>query len=1061
LAKLITNTDKITAKSFLRKTGKVLLFTLNLVLLILIAAFVFLNTNYAKELIRNKLESYLQNKIRTNVEIGSIDYSFPQSIRITNFYIEDQQKDTLLYEKKLSVDLNMLKLITGEIYISKVELTNTRANILRAVNDSNYNFQFIINAFSGDKTASVTTDTSAMKITLKELVVKGFSLSYKDKYGGNDFTTTIKDLDISIDKFQPDRMQFAVNDLKTTGIDFSMVSYNPNPQSTISANDTAKNDLQFSVKKLDLNDINASMTNNINGMFYGNHFQHLIVNNTAINMALKKANFDTIILDSSFVKFISPKTQQNDLSKDTATTTIGVYWIVALKSLQMNNDQIQFDNNELPKQKEGLDPAHINAQSIKVNTGDILYSPDSITAIINQLAFHEKSGFTIDTTHARIFYNAKSFSAAELYLKTPRSLIQNSVKLGYDNISQLTTHPEKTSVQLKLSHTMIAINDVYALMPSVKKFMPVEKFHDNVINLNTEVSGTFKQLTIPFLQLNGFSGSNINAKAVLYNVTDSQRLAYDIYIFNSHILKSDIIKFMPANKNTDQLPAVLDLSTHIKGDLNNTVTDIQFNSTSLTFHGKANIKNIKNPDKLEYDLTINQGIVKKSFIIALLPPNTLPESIQLPDVISLTGTAKGDMNNIEPNLILGGSYGTISAKGYVHDFKDKEKAQYDLQLTANNFAAGKLLKQDSVLGNITMSATAKGRGFNYKTMHSSFSATIQNATIMNYPYKDINLDADLDGGQVSSKGSINVPDLHLEYNVAANVSGKYPSDVNATINLDTIQLQKLGFNKDTLNASFIATVKAADLNPKNLNASLIIDSTKLNISNRPYSLDTITATATTTDGNHTIILQSPFANVSAKGTFDYDKIGQSVIQYINKYYKITSAPAENIPTQEITFVGVIRNHPIFIGLAPTLSFDSINFKGSYTSSGGDSALNLHVTIPKLTYQPYIIDNGKVDVSSLNNAIDYAFTFNQLHLNKNIFYATSVKGNIANDSLNIVAVTKNEKNKDQFGIGAAITAKDKSYTISLKNDLLLNYQKWNVSPDNKISYSPQGILVKDF
>src|SRR5271167_2615505 len=112
----------MTAKNLLKTTGKVVAYIVGFVLLILIAAVIFLHTNYARKFIRDKTQVYLQNKIKTKVEIGSIDYNFPQSIEIKNIYIEDQKRDTLLYTGKLYVNFNMLKLISSEIDIRKVEL---------------------------------------------------------------------------------------------------------------------------------------------------------------------------------------------------------------------------------------------------------------------------------------------------------------------------------------------------------------------------------------------------------------------------------------------------------------------------------------------------------------------------------------------------------------------------------------------------------------------------------------------------------------------------------------------------------------------------------------------------------------------------------------------------------------------------------------------------------------------------------------------------------------------------------------------------------------------------
>jgi len=1050
----------MTTKRFIKKTARVLLYIFSIVIFVLVIAVFFLNTNYAKRLIRDKAQAYLQNKIKTKVVIGSIDFSLPKWVEIKNIYIEDQQKDTLLFGEKLAIDINMLKLISGNIYIQKIELENIKANIARAANDSNFNYQFIVNAFSDTSKVKVEkkTDTTAMNFTLKEFILNGFSFTYKDNYGGNVLAATIKNATISFDKLQPDRLVFDVNTFKTDGIDFSMSSFKT-PHSSISKDDTSsKNNLLLTAKKMDLHNINVAIANKDNGMFYGNHFRNLVINNTNVNLATSNVSLNKIVLDSSTVKFVAAKTTQ---AESADTTTKSAAWIVTLKSLQLNKDGFQFDNNEMPQTKEGLNPSHINAQNITVNGSDIFYSDDSIKTVINQLAFDEKSGFKLDTTHARVLYSSRGITAAELYIKTPQSIIQNSIELKYDNIAELTTHPKNSFINATLQHTSIAVNDIYMLMPAIKKYMPEEKFRNNKISLNTRISGSLQQLNIPILQVSAFSGSTINAKAILYNVTDTKNIGYDITVYNSHIPKADLLKFIPSNQYIDKLPAVIDFGTHLKGNLKNTSVDITINSQGLKLNGTANIKNAGNPKALQYDVNIKSGTVTKDFITAMLPPNALPQSIQLPDIITVSGTAKGDENNIEPNLKLGGSYGIVTAKGYVRNFKNKEAAKYDIQFTADNFSAGKFLKRDSLLGNITMSVAAKGEGFDYKTMHSSINIQAQNAEIKQYDYTNINMAADLNGGAVTSSGSINSGALKMQYKVAANVSGEYPSAVDATILLDTLLLQQLHLYDDKLNTSFKAHIKAADLNPKNLNLYTLIDSIKLNIKNQPYALDSVTLNATTTDDVHTISFKSQVAELDAKGKFDYDKIGQSILQYINKYYKILSTPAENIPPQQIAFNGVIKNHPLIIGLMPGLAYEDIHFKGSYASSDGDSALNFHITTPKFVYQKYLINNGNIDIASLNNEINYSATFDELHFNKNIYYSSSIKGDIANDSLNITASTKDIKKKDRFAIGAAITAKDKSYTLSLKKDLLLNYQKWSVNDDNKISYSPEGILVKDF
>ena len=479
------------------------------------------------------------------------------------------------------------------------------------------------------------------------------------------------------------------------------------------------------------------------------------------------------------------------------------------------------------------------------------------------------------------------------------------------------------------------------------------------------------------------------------------------------------------------------------------------------FNGKADIKNIDNPTTLKYNISIADARVEKSFITKFIPTNSIPPSIKLPNTILFKGSLKGDMNNVAPDLILNGTYGMITAKGYVNNFQNKNAAKYDIYFTTKDFAFGKLLSQDSVIGKVTLSATAKGTGFDYKTMNSNFNVKIQKAIIKDYTYNNVNVKADLIVGKLSSIGSINDANVQMQFVAAANLSGEYPSAVEATITMDTLQLKQLHLYNDTLNASFKMFVKATDLNPKNLNLYTLIDSSRLTVKNKNYLLDSISVRALAASGKNDITFKSPLADVIVEGSFDYDKISQSLLQYIDKYYDAVSTPNQNLPPQQVVINGVIKKHPLVTDLIQGLTYEAIKFDGKYNSQGGDSSLNFHSSIPKLSYQSYLVDSGKININSFNNKIDYAVDFATLHYNNNTFYASSIKGDLANDSLHIIALTKDKKNNDQFGIGASVITKEKTYSLSLKNDLLLNYQKWNVSPNNKISYSPQGILVKDF
>ncbi|MEP6676462.1 MAG: translocation/assembly module TamB domain-containing protein [Ferruginibacter sp.] len=1052
----------MTAKRLLKKSGKILLYIIGIFLFLIVALLIFINTDYGKRVVKNKAQAYLQKKLNTKVVIGSVDYSLPKWVELNNVYIEDQHKDTLLYGQQVSIDLDMFKLIRGDTYIRKVQLKNMYANIYRNENDSNFNYQFIIDAFAGNSSApQVIKDTAALKLTLKKILLDTVRLKFEDRNAGLNMYAAITSLMVDIKTFQPDRLQFDVDKFVSNGVAFSMLTYKEN-KSVKKIDSTTAYSLQLVAGLVDLSAVNISIEDRTTGMLYSNNVRHLSLDKANINLTTGKMSGGKLLLDSSLIKFISPREIALVDTSSTSATSSAIS--IGLDEISMKNNQFRFDNNNLAA-KEGFDPAHIDMQGIKLNATKIFYNADSIVAGISELAFADKSGFKLDTTHADIVYTNHGISATALYVKTPQSLIQNSVAISYADLKQLAKDPQNSKVAISLKNSTIAVNDLYTLVPFVKKSMPPEKFKNNVINLNTEINGTLQQLNIPTLQLAGFSGTILNARAVLYNIMDSNNLAYDITIFNSSIPRADILKFMPAGTDqatTDKIPLVLSLSTHFRGNVKNASADININSTSFRLTGNADLKDFRDPKKLQYNINIRESRIEKSFISSLLPAGTIPSSINLPAVITATGTAKGDMNNIQPDLKLGGSYGTVTVKGFVRNFKNKEAASYDLRFATSNFEAGKLLKQDSVLGTVTLTGSAKGRGFDYKTMNAVINTDIQSAEFKKYTYHNASLTADLVNGRVNSTGNVNDSNLRMNYQVSANLSGQYPADVTAKILLDTVQLQQLHLYKDTLNASFTANVRAADLNPDRLNFYADIDSSRFEVKGRHYMLDSIVAKAETSNGNNTISLRSPFADADATGKFDYDKLGTSIMQYVNKYYKISKQPAENIPPQQIAFEGVIKKHPLVTDIVTGLDYKDINFKGNYFSSGGDSALNLNATVPYLDYQGKKVSQGVIAIRSLNDKINTDVNFDTLRYGSNVFYKTNITANIANDSLGITAVTKDVKNKDRFAAGANIKINNTNeYVFSLKQRLLLNYQEWTVSGDNKITYSPEGILVNDF
>jgi hypothetical protein len=1053
-------------KNILRKTGKIFLWILTVILSLVLLLIIFINLPAGKRTVKNQITKYLSNKLKTRIEIGSVDYSLPKWVELKNVYVEDQKKDTLFYGEQLSVDLDMVKLLQGNTEIHKVLFKNIVGNISRTPNDSVFNYQFIVNAFTGNKSTTPNTDTAEMKLSLDRLIFENVGLNFKDEYAGNNFQAVIKNLEVTTTNFHPDRVIFGINEFTASGVKFHMNTYKelPAENAPVSARDSVVKspyELFISASNINLRDVDVLIDNKVSGMYYSNNVTHLTGKNILFTIGSSTGTADELSLDSSSIVFSAPKKIPEKIKTDSAVAP-AIPWLFAAKNLNIRNTNIKYDDNNIAR-AGGLDFSHLNAKNITAAVAGFKFSKDTTSALVNQFRFSDTSGFALDTTHVNFLMTDTLISATELYVKTPRSLIQKSFSIRFDSLAAMTTVPQNSLVNATLINSTISFNDLYLLSPALETSLPKAQFANQFLNVNTELRGNLQRLYIPYLQLSGLSGSKLSGSGTVYNISDPKKLSYDLYFNQMNLFKKDLLKFVPPEnqKQLASLPDIINLKGRVKGNMNDVIADISASAKDMSFTGRVGLKNFMDPARIVYNIAISKATVSKNVIAGFLPPELL-QQLELPAQVSASGKFDGNTDNITMDLKAGSSYGPLTVKGYIKNMQDPQRANYDLALSTPGFAVGRLIKQDSVIGNVAGNFKAKGKGYDYKTMRSSITADVASLEYNKYTYRNALINADLNNGLIKSTGNINDDNLKLNYALNANVKNQYPT-ISGEIRVDTARLNALHLTKDTLNFSASAVIDSKSLQPRSLDASLLIDSLRMQSGTKFYQLDSASLIASSVNGIDSIVLKAPFADIHAGGAFDYDKIGTSIQNYVNNYYKIPgyTPVTTNIPEQQFAVKGVIRQSPIITGFVPGLNnYSDINFTGSYTSADTDSALNFNATIPMVSYTDARLANGTIGINSKNGRINYAAAFDTLTTAGNVLYASRISGGAAKDSISLTAVTKDETNRDWFGLSGSAYVKDETYSFRMQDTLILNYEKWNVAPDNYISYSPQGIIVNN-
>jgi len=134
--------------SYIKKTIKAILWVLVVFVLIFLIVAGVIQIPAVQNKIVNYATTFVNNKTNTKVQIKNLSISFPKAVLIEGLYLEDVQKDTLLYAKKAKINIVLKDLLFNKICINNIELTDMNLNLYNSKSDSLFNYNFLIKAFT-------------------------------------------------------------------------------------------------------------------------------------------------------------------------------------------------------------------------------------------------------------------------------------------------------------------------------------------------------------------------------------------------------------------------------------------------------------------------------------------------------------------------------------------------------------------------------------------------------------------------------------------------------------------------------------------------------------------------------------------------------------------------------------------------------------------------------------------------------------------------------------------------------------------------------------------------
>jgi translocation and assembly module TamB len=982
-------------KRFLNRLGRIVLKTVLYLIIFLILVIILIQTPPVQNILRKKAVTWLENKLQTKVVVGSIYAALPDKIILKNVYIEDKHKDTLLAGGSLKANINLFRLIFhGAMDFKKVELENITLKASRQLPDTTFNYQFFVNAFSSKDTAAIVNpkDTTAFYIGIPSVVLNNIRLVYNDVITGSDMVLWVNHMDTRIDKFDPVNFVIDVPHTNIDGLSAKIHQVKPLVTPDPLAKDIAQARqpilMQLDFKEVNLKNIKLDYGNDVSALYTILDLGSLKVTPNKLDLTNRVIDLDNFSLSNTIAairlgkkegaKIVKKETKQEIKSQAIAG------WRIKIASLDFNNDDIRYDDDNIPKNKTGMDYAHLKADSLSLQVNNFLITSDSIAGLVKKGEFKEQSGFVLEQLQTDFLYANNKAYFKDLLLKTPGSEIKRYALLTYASYNALTENPAKTQIDADIANSYVQVKDILTFAPQLRA-QPAFANPDATWYLDFQGSGTIQSLHIQNLQFRGLKNTQIIAKGALTEVADTKRAEAILTIQKLHTTQADIALFTGSRLSNAQ--------------------------------------------------------------------------INFPEEIDANGTLAGSINNLSANLNFNSTAGAAIIQGKFTNFTDLNAVSYTAVVKTNSLNIGSITRNDQ-LGRISANIAVTGKGFN-ENAAVKFKGSIYALNFNDYDYKNIELNGNIQHSTFAVYTDVNDP--NIDFN--GNVTGKFSASASSFHflgSVDSIKTLPLHFTTEPLIFRGEINANVPAITADRLDANVLITKALFVSGVNRLPLDTIQFISGRNDTAQFMTLRSDVATARLSGEYRYTDLGEIFQNSIQPYFAV--APANTISKVKpyhLTFVADISNSPVLAAFVPGLkSFEPIHAEGSMATGQG---LTGTLTTPYISYQGNEISGINLKVNTTDKGLQFTGDVQRVKGAGLDVYHTKLSGIAINNKLDFNLNVEDSRGKDKYYLSGILTQPSPgNYTLNLRPDsLMLNYERWTISPGNSLTITKDNILANNF
>jgi len=763
-------------KSFLKKTLKAIIWIVGIFVLLFIILAVLIQFPAIQTRIVQSATSFVSDKTHTRVEIKNVSITFPKTVVLKGLYLEDTQKDTLVYAGEVKVNIALTDLLFSKVDVSSFALDDVTLHVNRTLHDSLYNFNFLLTAFAEPTkiVKPVAKTPSKWKFNVNHISLNDIRLRFDDEFGGIDVTAYLRDLKLNMNELDLEKSNFKINDLLVEGLQANIRMQE--------SNDSKQKKPEGKSPKLTANNIRISNSTVSYDDLVGKQSVNAVIKefelkDGTVDLEKQVVSLDRVLLSKSKIQY---NTVQISAPADKTVSSgipIKSNWKVTAQHVEMPDNSLGYQVTNKPAIINTFDPNHLNFKFFSLSAKDILYSSDKTKAKVLKFNAIDQNNFILTKFETEFSMDKHSITTKNLHVKTSKSVIEANVNLRFASLESLQKSIPALFMNVDLKNVSISNADILYFNPQLIK----QPFFNNNRNITT-VKGSLNG------HVNNLTGKNLvvttGTKTILktdFNITGLPKAETASFNFPNLTVTSgrEDIKMMAGSsipKNIE-LPEDMNVQVAFKGKIKAFKTSVGFNSS----FGNAD---------LMADIDQNENYIG-NLTIANFDMGKLLKDKAMYGPVTLTASINGhglDKKTVHANL----------------------KAEVE-QIYLNKYLYHNL----KVDGKVTGQEFEGKVNLNDKNAVFDFDGLVNlNPDIESYKFNLNVQGADL------QKLNLTKDDLRISLQASADMKGGTLNKLNGKIGVSKIMLAH-GAKKYKLDSLFIASVNEPKKSEFNIRSSII------------------------------------------------------------------------------------------------------------------------------------------------------------------------------------------------------------------------------------------------